>query len=105
MPPTEYALYQHTLRVALKAGNDWGQALIKVRKLPEPHLFGWKWDEMLRRWVPVWKTKPCMSQALKVLRTCKCKKSCKPPCTCAVAQIKCSSLFTCQGESYEKVTQ
>ena len=41
MPPTEAALFQHTLCAAYQGGQIWGQSTIANPELPDPSTFGW----------------------------------------------------------------
>ncbi|KAK3787194.1 hypothetical protein RRG08_040324 [Elysia crispata] len=100
MPPTKDALYQHTLRAAYQAGHVWGQALITCPDLPEPSQWGWMKKET--SWAPLWTTMPPISKSLKDLVTCQCKKMCKPPCECDMADVKCSTLCFCRGNCFRK---
>ena len=100
LPPTKDALFQHTLRAAYQAGHVWGQALITCPVLPEPSQWGWMKKET--SWVPLWTTIPPISKGLKDLVTCQCKKECKPPCKCFMADVKCSTLCFCQGNCFRK---
>ena len=102
MPPTKDALIQHSLCAAYQAGHVWGQALITCPDLPDPS--SWGWYKNGNSWDPVWTTLPPISKNLRDLVTCQCKKACKPPCKCCIADVKCSSLCYCQGNCFGNPT-
>ena len=43
IPPTQYTLSQHLLRVGYEAGHVRGHAMIKAPQLPSPADFRWTW--------------------------------------------------------------
>ena len=98
----QQTLFQHTLRAAYQAGHVWGQALVTCPDLPEPSQWGWMKKE--NSWAPLWTTMPPISKGLKDLVTCQCKKVCKPPCKCYMADVKCSTLCFCRGNCFRKWT-
>jgi hypothetical protein len=87
IPPTEDALYQHTLRAVYQGVHVWGQALVCDQNLPSPSAWGWKQDA--GQWIPHWSDKPAVASICLDLTRCKCKAGRKTRCNCMKRHLKC----------------
>ena len=102
MPPTEAALFQHTLRAAYQGGQVWGQSTIANPELPDPCTFGWIKEEGIFK--PMWTTLPSASVSCDELVSCKCKISCKGLCRCYRSSLPCTTLCACDGDCRKQET-
>ena len=95
LPPTSAALKLHTRRAALQA-NCWEQAMVVKPVLYDPTNYGWiqKSDD----WYPVWTDLPEVSECLRLLVRCGCKKGCRTACKCKKNNLMCTALCTCNGD-------
>ena len=100
IPPTRNALLQHSKRAALQAGHIWFQSVIRMPELPDPAHWGWMRLDENSPWKPFWTDLPEASKACRELIKCQCKTSCRrgSRCSCAKANLKCTSLCFCSGE-------
>ena len=95
IPPTEDALFQHTLRAVLQAGYCWAQALVPQQDIPDPSK--WGWNNVNGKWQPLWITKEEASKTCYELLHCGCRKGCQKQCKCKRANLQCTALCRCSG--------
>ena len=65
--------------------------------IPNYALYGWRFDERNKHWVPHWTDLSDTSTACAFLVKCGCKKACNGNCKCFKAGLKCSALCACNG--------
>ena len=97
LPPTSAAYFQHVKRAILQASFFWKQSLTPQQVIPNYALYGWKYDERVKQWVPHWTDLADTSTACAFLVKCGCKKACHGNCKCFKAGLRCSALCGCQG--------
>ena len=99
IPPTYGALVEHTKRVAYQAGYCWGQSLTPDPTLPSPAEWGWT-RSANGPWQPNWTMLPEASKAIHQLIKCGCKltNGCRGHCKCVKAELKSTSLCSCNGD-------
>lgn len=96
LPPTQAALFQHTLRSIYQAGV-WMTGLQSMQNLPLPERFGWTKDNAL--WQPMWTVLPEAAKTCRELIRCGCKANpqCSRKCMCKTSNLKCTYLCVCKG--------
>ena len=67
LPPTKAALYQHVKRAILQACFFWKQSVSSQQVIPYFAEWGWKLDEKVKQWVPLWTDLPDASSACSFL--------------------------------------
>jgi hypothetical protein len=100
IPPSAAALIQHVRRVAYQAGHVWAQSIDKLPELPSPANWGWRRDEQIPTWIPVWSSLPTAADSCKELIKCGCSpdKGCRGRCKCVRAEMPCTPLCKCGGQ-------
>eukprot|EP00734_Pompholyxophrys_sp_LG126_P000123 Pompholyxophrys_sp_v1_NODE_11_length_5290_cov_18.520778.p5 type:complete len:143 gc:universal NODE_11_length_5290_cov_18.520778:4240-4668(+) len=96
IPPTQAALFQHTLRAIYQAGV-WVRSDLAESKLSSPDEWGWCLID--GKWSPVWSNEFDMSQASGAFIKCGCKTTdgCKKKqCKCKKHQLSCTELCKCK---------
>ena len=98
IPPTEAALKQHALRAEYQCGYVWAQSLDKDPHLPNPSSWGWEREDN-KPWTLFWTTLQQAQDSLKELIRCGCKQGCRGRCSCRKANLQCTVLCGCGGDS------
>ena len=100
IPPTKAALLQHIKCASLQSGYVWAQRTVRTPYLPNPQDWGWTQHSDNSLWEPLWTDLPEASKDCRELIKCRCKSSCRKGsrCSCARANLKCTSLCLCSGE-------
>ena len=75
IPPTRGALFQHIKRAILQT-KLWMVCLIKNPEIPSPLNYGWMQTEDKTAIILKWSELPVVSEVLRQLVKCKCKKTC-----------------------------
>ena len=99
IPPTRGALLQHIKRATLQT-KLWMLRLIKNPEIPNPINYGWILTEDKNSFIPKWSDLPVVSEVLRQLIKCKCKKKCSGNCKCNTLDLKCTPLCACFGNCY-----
>ena len=93
------ALFQYIKRATLQT-KLWQLCLIKNPEIPSPLNYGWMYTEDKTSIIPKWSELPVVSDVLRQLVKCKCKKSCSGNYKCNTMDLKCTPLCTCFGNYY-----
>ena len=102
IPPTEDALFLHTLRAIYQAGV-WSKSLEIRQNLPSPQAFGWKHsNESNWTWEPKWISQYESSKEAREFVKCSCKSESCTRCKCSLASLKCTLLCTCKCADKER---
>ena len=102
IPPTEDALFLHTLQAIYQAGV-WSKSLEIQQNLPSPQAFGWKHsNESNWTWEPKWISQYESSKEAREFVKCSCKSESCTRCKCSLASLKCTLLCTCKCADKER---
>ena len=93
LPPSRYALREHTKRAADQAGWLWGNAL-EQKGCPPVECWGWVKDE--DKLYICWRTIDCGQDLGKAIGTCSCTTNHCIACSCATRNLKCLIYCKCQ---------
>ena len=96
LPPKTDALFQHAKRAAYQA-TIWTASHKKQQRRPTPSSWGWKLDESLGTWRPIWITNPIAARACSERIKCNCKSEngCGSRCSCRKSNWNCTELCKC----------
>ena len=90
IPPTEDALFLHTLRAIFQCGV-WSRCLQSHQNLPSPQAFGRKHSNAANwTWVPKWMSQYESSKEAREFVKCSCKSETCSQCKCKLASLKCT---------------